>query len=68
MKYVCVFCGSKMGNRDVYRLAAKAMGEAIAARDLNLVYGGANVGLMKIVADTVFRQSSWRVHSCFRKR
>ena len=53
MKYVCVFCGSKMGNRDVYRLAAKAMGEAIAARDLNLVYGGANVGLMKIVADTV---------------
>lgn len=53
MKYICVFCGSKMGNRDVYRLAAKAMGKAIASRGLNLVYGGANVGLMKVISDTV---------------
>ena len=53
MKYICVFCGSKMGNRDVYRLAAQAMGNAIASKGLNLVYGGANIGLMKVVADIV---------------
>lgn len=53
MKYICVFCGSKMGNRDIYRLVAQAVGKVIASRGLNLVYGGANIGLMKVVADTV---------------
>jgi len=53
MKYICVFCGSKMGNRDIYKLAAQSLGKAIASRGLNLVYGGANVGLMKVIADTV---------------
>ncbi|ELS02104.1 TIGR00730 family protein [Xenococcus sp. PCC 7305] len=53
MKYICVFCGSKMGNRDIYRLAAQAMGKAIATNGFNLVYGGADIGLMKVVADTV---------------
>ena len=53
MKYICVFCGSKMGNRDVYKLAAQAMGKAIALRGLNLVYGGSDVGLMGVIADTV---------------
>ncbi|MDJ0897869.1 MAG: TIGR00730 family Rossman fold protein [Xenococcus sp. MO_188.B8] len=53
MKYICVFCGSKMGNRDVYKLAAQAMGKAIASRGLNLVYGGSDVGLMGVIADTV---------------
>ncbi len=53
MKYICVFCGSKIGNRDVYQLAAQALGKAIANRGLNLVYGGSDVGLMGIVADTV---------------
>ena len=53
MKYICVFCGSRMGDRDIYRLAAKALGQAIASRGLNLVYGGANIGLMGVIADTV---------------
>ncbi len=53
MKYICVFCGSKMGKRDVYRLAAQAMGKAIASRGLNLVYGGSDVGLMGVIADIV---------------
>ncbi len=53
MEYICVFCGSKMGNRDIYRQAAQAMGKAIAAKGLNLVYGGADIGLMKVIADSV---------------
>ncbi len=51
MKYICVFCGSSMGLRPAYKLAAQAMGETLARRDLGLVYGGGNVGLMGIVAD-----------------
>ncbi|MBW4577147.1 MAG: TIGR00730 family Rossman fold protein [Aphanothece sp. CMT-3BRIN-NPC111] len=40
-----------MGLRPAYKLAAQAMGETLARRDLGLVYGGGNVGLMGIVAD-----------------
>ncbi|MCU0537871.1 MAG: TIGR00730 family Rossman fold protein [Hydrococcus sp. Prado102] len=53
MKRVCVFCGSSMGSRPAYKLAAQAMGEALARRGLGLVYGGGNVGLMGVVADAV---------------
>jgi uncharacterized protein (TIGR00730 family) len=51
VKYICVFCGSSMGLRPAYKLAAQAMGETLARRGLGLVYGGGNVGLMGIVAD-----------------
>ena len=51
MKYICVFCGSRVGRRPAYKLAAIAMGEALARRGLGLVYGGGNIGLMGIVAD-----------------
>ncbi|MBD2465835.1 TIGR00730 family Rossman fold protein [Oscillatoria sp. FACHB-1407] len=51
MQRVCVFCGSNMGIRPVYQLAAEAMGKALAKRGLELVYGGGNVGLMGVVAD-----------------
>lgn len=53
MKYICVFCGSSMGNHPAYKLAAQAMGETLARRGLSLVYGGGNVGLMGVVADAV---------------
>jgi hypothetical protein len=42
-----------MGSRPAYKLAAQAMGEALARRGLGLVYGGGNVGLMGVVADAV---------------
>jgi hypothetical protein len=48
---VCVFCGSSPGARPEYIEAAQAMGRALAARDIGLVYGGGNVGLMGAVAD-----------------
>jgi uncharacterized protein (TIGR00730 family) len=50
MRTLCVFCGSASGNAR-YADVAKAMGEAIAARGFGLVYGGAKVGLMGLVAD-----------------
>ncbi len=53
MKRVCVFCGSAAGVRPEYAALARRAGEALVARGLGLVYGGAAVGLMGIVADTV---------------
>ena len=52
MKCICVFCGSNLGAREDYLAAARALAEAIASRGLTLVYGGARVGLMGILADT----------------
>lgn len=53
MKAVCVYCGSSPGRLNAYADAARALGQALVARDLGLVYGGASIGLMGLVADTV---------------
>ncbi|MGJ3264530.1 MAG: TIGR00730 family Rossman fold protein [Salinarimonas sp.] len=53
MNRICVFCGSNPGHDPAYRAAAVALGETLAARGIGLVYGGASVGLMAVVADTV---------------
>jgi hypothetical protein len=53
MKRVCVFCGSSAGIRPVYREAAQAMGNALARRGIELVFGGGRVGLMGVLADAV---------------
>jgi uncharacterized protein (TIGR00730 family) len=51
MKRICVFCGSNQGLQPEYRQAAIEFAEALAARGIGLVYGGASVGLMGIIAD-----------------
>lgn len=51
MKRVCVFCGSRHGERPAYTHAAEAMGRELGGRGLGLVYGGGHVGLMGVVAD-----------------
>jgi uncharacterized protein (TIGR00730 family) len=51
MSRLCVFCGSNEGARPEYAAAARALGREIATQGLGLVYGGASVGLMGIVAD-----------------
>ena len=50
MKRLCVYCGSAPGNSPVFTTMARELGEAVAARGLELVYGGARVGLMNEVA------------------
>jgi hypothetical protein len=48
---VAVYCGSADGSNPAYLAEARALGAAIAAAGLGLVYGGANIGLMGAVAD-----------------
>ncbi|TAL07295.1 MAG: TIGR00730 family Rossman fold protein, partial [Verrucomicrobia bacterium] len=51
MKSLCVFCGSSHGNSAAFTAVARELGETLAARDIELVYGGSHVGLMGVVAD-----------------
>lgn len=46
MKTICVFAGSSRGTSPAYVEAARALGAEIAKRNLRLVYGGGNIGLM----------------------
>jgi uncharacterized protein (TIGR00730 family) len=48
---VCVFCGSSGGTNPSFTDAARDLGHALAGRGVGLVYGGATVGLMGVVAD-----------------
>ncbi len=50
---ICVFCGSAIGNDDAFAEVAIKLGITLAKRNIDLVYGGANIGLMGILADTV---------------
>lgn len=51
MNRLAVFCGSKDGAHPVFREAAGTLGQALAARDIGLVYGGSRVGTMGAIAD-----------------
>ena len=51
IRNVAVFCASANGADPVYRTAAEELGRAMAARNIGLIYGGSNVGLMKAVAE-----------------
>jgi len=55
---VAVYCGSANGNNPAFLAEAVALGDAIAAAGLGLVYGGASVGLMGAVADAALRGGS----------
>ncbi|MGC1297027.1 MAG: TIGR00730 family Rossman fold protein [Alloacidobacterium sp.] len=48
---ICVFCGSADGSAPAYAETAKELGQHIAAAGMGLVYGGATVGLMGVLAD-----------------
>lgn len=52
---VCVYCGSRPGEQPAFADAARAVGEAIAQRGWQLVYGGGRAGLMGLVADAALR-------------
>ena len=53
IKNICVYCGSSSGRQAIYTETAQAIGELLAEREIRLIYGGAKVGLMGVVADAV---------------
>jgi uncharacterized protein (TIGR00730 family) len=55
MKSICVYCGSSPGRLEAYSNAARALAGALVARNIRLVYGGAGVGIMGLLADTMLQ-------------
>jgi uncharacterized protein (TIGR00730 family) len=51
IRNVAVFCASSNGLHSAYRVAAENLGHALATRNIGVIYGGANVGLMQAVAE-----------------
>ena len=51
MQSIVVYCGSNPGKKPVYAEAAYLLGSELAKRDIRLIYGGGNMGLMGRVAD-----------------
>jgi uncharacterized protein (TIGR00730 family) len=50
---ICVFCGTNPGSRPAYGVAARELGRILAEQEIELVYGGASVGIMGELADSV---------------
>ncbi len=53
MRRICVYCGSNPGKDPCYADSARALAQALVDRNLGLVYGGAAVGIMGVLADAV---------------
>jgi len=57
MKRIVVFCGASLGFQPIYKETAIALGNYFAENKLGLVYGGAKVGMMGVLADTVLEHN-----------
>ena len=55
---VCVFCGSSPGSNPVFTQAAATFGRGLGERGIELIYGGASIGLMGVVADAAIAAGS----------
>jgi uncharacterized protein (TIGR00730 family) len=53
LRRVCVFCGSSPGLKPAYLEATVQLAETLAGRGIGLVYGGAHIGLMGVLADAM---------------
>jgi uncharacterized protein (TIGR00730 family) len=51
MQSIVVYCGSNIGKKPVYAETAYELGKELANRNIKLIYGGGNMGLMGRVAD-----------------
>jgi uncharacterized protein (TIGR00730 family) len=61
MRRICVYCGSSTGARPVYVEAARSLADVLVRHEIELVYGGADKGIMGVIADAVLEQGG-KVH------
>ncbi len=50
---LCVYCGSHTGRNNHFKKIARKLGNILVEENIRLVYGGGNVGLMGVLANTV---------------
>ena len=53
LRRLAVYCGSRSGNDPAFAKVARNLGTAMAAQNIDLVYGGGKLGLMGVIADAV---------------
>ncbi len=51
IRSVCVYCGSSLGESQVYQAQAEILGQLLGQNGIRLIYGGGRIGLMGVVAD-----------------
>ncbi len=56
MKRLCVYCGSSSGRQSDYVQVARQLAQAMVNRNIDLVYGGASVGIMGEIANAVLEE------------
>lgn len=61
IRRIAVYCGSAPGNDSVFAEAAVSLIREMAARRIDLVYGGGRLGLMGLIADTML-EAGGEVH------
>lgn len=66
MKRIAVYCGASMGKNPLYRNSAIDVGDELVKRNLELVYGGWENGLIGTVAKTVIAKNGF-VHGVIPK-
>ncbi len=55
IKTLCIYCGSSPGRLETYTNVARHLAQAMVSRNINLVYGGASIGIMGSIADQVLQ-------------
>lgn len=58
MEKICVFCSSSDVVEQVYKDEAKKLGDYLSNQSKTLIYGGAKVGMMGIIAKTMVQNGS----------
>jgi uncharacterized protein (TIGR00730 family) len=56
MKRLCVYCGSNPGSQPDYTEAAKHLARALVEKNIEVVYGGASVGIMGVLANAILAE------------
>jgi len=55
IKTICIFCGSSAGSREEYTFKARDLGLLLVEKGITMVYGGSNVGIMHVIAETMLQ-------------
>ena len=57
IKSIAVFCGSKPGSNPLFTRHAKQLGYLLAEKNITLIYGGGNKGIMGEIANAVLEKN-----------
>ncbi len=56
IRSLAVFCGSQNGSNPLYVQQAEQLGRLMAEKNITLIYGGGNVGIMGTIANAVMER------------